>query len=685
MGGAVDFVSRWTWSDFGRLPTPGGLALLDVDQDGRSEIIADATRSYDHDSVYFSQWFILDAEPDLRQTSSSLPTTDYRRLPRTTTADGGLLVAIAGSDFEVIDPRTLDVLRSIPTGTEYVLDYTITPLTPSGDLRLISCGSDQLRAHDLLSGAVVASLPIAACDDLAAGNLDDDPAIELAITRGAGGIWVVDGATFDIEWSEPGTPTWSPVLAQVTPDAALELVLADSNGVRAIEPTNGETLWLRADIIPFSIAAGELDETGSGTELAVAGSSELPLQVLSAADGTTRTISSDWDFQVHELIIGDVAATPGYEIVASVGSATRNGEAFLIVDLPGLGVLDALHRVLGPFTGLSVADVDADGDPELAMVAHQGPSALTVDPATRAVTAQVVPVEDWSLGTFAATMQLDQDPQLELCSVNDCLLCGLSRLRCQDLLTFEIEWEVQLPDDTEVRALEALDLDGDLQDELLLSTQGDGVYAFEGATGWLRWRTPALPSTGYDTLRIADVDDDAALEILAGGGTFSVFRAEDGALEYGPFASAACFELGDLDGTGGPEVVAMAFDGTLHVLDPTTGELGPEIAAIGSGRCMLRIGDFDRDGSPDFANISNSGRISVWTASPSTLLWESPILGYLVAIRGDLVVVDIDRDTIPELLVDTGFGFALFEGPEYPLLLAGFESGDTSEWTHVQP
>jgi hypothetical protein len=294
----------------------------------------------------------------------------------------------------------------------------------------------------------------------------------------------------------------------------------------------------------------------------------------------------------------------------------------------------------------------------------------------------------------STTAQLDLDPALEICWVT-CDDCGTPGLRCADLATHDTQWTVQFADGTAVTSLAAHDLDGDGTTEILVGAASSGIFAFEGGNGWLRWRTPAAAfgTSDFGTIRVADLDSDGALEIVAGSrsskgtgqGRVWVFDATTGGIEHGPstiFASA--LEVADVNGSAGPDIVTGDSQGAVRVLDPVTGSSSAPLATASGVVRALRIADFDRDGEPEIAVVASS-RIEVYEPLDEDPVWTSPSLGQFAGRDDSLFVSDANGNGIDELLVSTVVGFAIFEGPAYPLLVAGFETGDTSEWSSVLP
>jgi VCBS repeat protein len=170
------------------------------------------------------------------------------------------------------------------------------------------------------------------------------------------------------------------------------------------------------------------------------------------------------------------------------------------------------------------------------------------------------------------------------------------------------------PFDSRLRELDIADVDGDGEDELVVSCgvslgdiPGEGyVRVFDLATKELEWKSPDLGGC-VEGLLVHDLDGDGRPEIVASTGyryregyiyiyTFEndgyrrVHRSEN----VGPKAFG--LDIGDIDGDGVEEIVVGNLDGYVHVFDGETfvrewrsGELGRDLLGI-------RIGDPDDDG-----------------------------------------------------------------------------------------
>jgi len=131
--------------------------------------------------------------------------------------------------------------------------------------------------------------------------------------------------------------------------------------------------------------------------------------------------------------------------------------------------------------------------------------------------------------------------------------------------------------------------------------------------------------------------------------------------------------LGDIDGDGVPDVIVSAadYENDKGLAVIYSGRDGSTIYAIHGnnnevlGSAVSRTGDLDGDGIPDFAvstfnpgdTRTFSGRVTVYSGSTATKIWEvdgnpGDFLGSGIADVGDL-----DGDGIDDLIVGARFGF----------------------------
>lgn len=217
------------------------------------------------------------------------------------------------------------------------------------------------------------------------------------------------------------------------------------------------------------------------------------------------------------------------------------------------------------------------------------------------------------------------------------------------------------------------DLDGDGDDDLvlaepetlaLLRNHGDGQLSIIG-------RVPIGAGAEIDVMRLADMDGDADLDIVA-----SKYSDERGAMltiienlgaavfevryEYDDLASFGAIEITDVDLDGDTDVLAIGFfDSDLYVyLNRGNGELeAPRKYPIDRDAVDFTVGDFDGDGDADavemmyekagvaiyentggaFSFVRYLGDLPVWNAAASDTDGDG---------RTDLIVAEIESDGI---------------------------------------
>jgi len=196
-----------------------------------------------------------------------------------------------------------------------------------------------------------------------------------------------------------------------------------------------------------------------------------------------------------------------------------------------------------------------------------------------------------------------------------------------------------------------------------------------------------VADVAFVTTRTASTTTDGQLRAVSGRGGQPLFSVLDAASELNPAASLA---IGDIDGDGRPEIVAVAesgqqllafeHDGTLHwrsaPLETLVGDGSPFLSDLnGDGRAEIVVGrqvlngdgslrwtgtgpmrgrspvtgmrsvaaDLDLDGTPEVIAGASAYR------ADGTLLWSVPAVG-----DGVVAIGNFDSDPHPEIVVSNG-------------------------------
>ncbi len=344
-------------------------------------------------------------------------------------------------------------------------------------------------------------------------------------------------------------------------------------------------------------------------------------------------------------------------------------------------------------SGLTVADLDGDGRPEILVGGNSRFDhslndfwqILRWDGTNYSQIWESLP--EGTLRVLTA-FQADTDRALEI------LTTSRNEIRLYDGATRKIERRILTPA-SEIRSLAVADLDGDGKVELIFCDPID-LFVANLATGTLLWR---LPGFGGSSLAVGQLDDDAAQEIVVtgfgeigrvidgmtrqvewphpAGFGFSVRLADltgDSRLEiialvpagvrvFDPRRrtqlwkrltndGATAIAVGDIDGDGRNEVVYGDFYRGLRVLDGRSGAgrwlLDSESI---SGTSAVAIGDPDNDGKTEILWALNS-RLTTVDVSRRQIDWSD--LGFSGPIHG-FDFGDVDADGRREFLY-TGYG-----------------------------
>lgn len=211
---------------------------------------------------------------------------------------------------------------------------------------------------------------------------------------------------------------------------------------------------------------------------------------------------------------------------------------------------------------------------------------------------------------------------LEIC------LAGESTLACFDGATFAEQWRVTLP--SAAKSLQIAEIDGDLYPEVLVGTKDYFVFAFDGETGWLKWRTPNLSlwGSGFDLLRIVDLDGGFPLEVVAAAsgsndGQLTTFASDTGLTSAGPW-SLPLNSLMPAAREDSPTLLLAGNNaGQVYPVDPLTGVAGAQIASFSSPVESFGLADFNRDGTLDVAALHRN-RFEVHDGATGLPLGRAP-------------------------------------------------------------
>jgi outer membrane protein assembly factor BamB len=694
-GATIAAELEWNWSLFGDQIGASGLFVADLDENGTLEIVA-AHRGPDHLFGAGDHWFEISYDGVARQSWSSLAFAQRIVRLRPVDGDGGIDVAIAtATNIRVVDGSSKQLARSIPGIANELRDFLVIDLDSNGTRELVLCDAGDLAVLDYATLVAQGSAAGVSCSALDAGQADGDPQLELLVLGAPDGL-VLDGATLAPDWSRPGSVGSFARLVDLDADGSVELVASDAlgNSLQAVDLPSGAVLWT-SPVASWTVEAiaPTVAVEPAGPRLIVGSSGSPPgLRALDALTG-----APDWSVAVDSrdyrgLVTSDVDDDGTLEALFGANHHLGPGERLVVVDLAVRVIEHETFSYTAPLSGLSAGDADADGHGELVTAsrgAHtesDGGRLLVLDPESRVIEyGQTAPTIELPVVLTSVAAQLDGDPQLELCTA------GWYAIVCEDGSTHLEHWTIDFPWGVEVSALAATDIDGDGRDEVLAGSESGLVYAFDGTTGWLKWRSPPTSVSGsVAQLRVADAIGSGAKEVVVtsrfhSGSQLAILDLGTGRYIWYPVAFSSWWALGLAQLDADPELDLLLGSewGDIAVVDLDTRTVGPPILSIGEPIAGVAAADLTGDPAPELA-VRDATRLRLFGGSPLSELWTSPYLGPVGNVE-PLRVGNFDSDPEWEILALSWSSIAAFEVPFPGLFADGFESGDTAAWSASAP
>lgn len=721
---------EWHYAPFGTGIGASGLHVVDLDGDGETEILASSSSAGGFYANDF--WYTLNyRNGEYKQTFIQVPYPGALTALRTFNFDNDIDVeVIAGVNHSVLvyDGTTLDLERTIVTDASQIRGLELADVDGDGQVEVVLCDPQRLYIYDAVTGVLERNLDGFGCDDLAIGNVDSDPDLEIVVANDSGTTgWVLNGRTGEVEWSSPE-------------GFGLFVELADVDGDEREEIVSGYR-WYR-------IAVYDADSQSSAYEIAV----YLDLDALYLydidSDGTLELIygdRQDGDVHVHDATTGihEWSFVPPYDSMISgatnfaIGDTDGDdnlellwGSGYFYTGPDYLNIIDTLtqhiewqnQHINGPFYGIDYGDVDVDGSPELLLGANntQGLQGLQgdiciycagiylfFDEITKELEYQspqpsVNDIND--IGTTNGLRRIrhaniDDDPQSEIMIAIDDGYEG--KIICYDGITHEKQWIISALSGETFESIQVVDVDQDGQLEIVAATgqvtsgvSTPHVYVYDASDRSLEWQSSEYLGKGNDRrlvfLRIANIDDDSNPEIIVAdwyGGHYEAVAGNmpdtEGALYvYDGITKELQLEIPDIDitaldvaatGGGANDLIIGEASGIVKRINGKTGKLievvGNFASPIHGSRINgLDVVDITDDGILDYV-LSLKNEVLVINGRDGRVAWRSDFIGWDVGVNDSLLVADIDEDDKKEIMVNTGTGgVMIFEVTQPPEL-----------------
>jgi hypothetical protein len=531
------FSAAPVWS-YARLGAGIGLSNIAIAQNGSAKEIYVAADN----NAY---WVALAFNPVSQEYDQTFVSPAYSVMysdPRISRIDVGnvvgdgsaeIVVAVENGRVDLYDQATKTQLPSVTTGATSLTGLALADVDGDGAKELVVCNASNLYVYSG-NGSLEWSLPNVGGSDLVVAQMDNDPALEIAVTNGM----VVDCGTDAVQWTWPNGFGYDVEAADIDGDSRSELLSAGTTNyyVFAYDVERQLPKWSFSAFLDIGgITLADMDGD-SVPEILVGEQQWGEILVYDAATQHQEGELQNPEHGITNVAVDDVDGDGDLDVLWGSGWSSTGEDHLYVADWNSRQILWQNVDLVGPFVGPQIGDLDGDGRQELVVVSSQsnagydGARILVFDARTRSLLAT-------SQGI-----------------VNNSTWLGVADLRLRDV-------------------------DGDGRKEILIATSQtyDGVieiYDFDGAsrTFTLIWTTFPQISGRFESVDAGDVDNDGQMEIVGGGaGSVYVFGFATGIEEWhslflGSYTIPG-LELADADGDGVLEIAAMAENGDTYVFD----------------------------------------------------------------------------------------------------------------------
>ncbi len=239
-----------------------------------------------------------------------------------------------------------------------------------------------------------------------------------------------------------------------------------------------------------------------------------------------------------------------------------------------------------------------------------------------------------------------------------------------------------------ILGIEIADLDMDGKNEVIVtsgSTVGgrtnpkdwqNYIYIFDGETGRVKWKSLQLggDSSKIGSLAVGNIDEDEALEVVAlqfksGGdeeGSLIIIDGKTYALDKTQMSINAV-SLVDFDHDGINELVIGDEEGNVSILNGASYEVTANFK-VGSGTIhALKAVDLNKDSHYEFV-VTDAYKLYIYDTQSSYLKWYSDTLSSSVGKNNSLIVGDLDGDQLTDIVLNVGHALYNFEIQNYETL-----------------
>jgi hypothetical protein len=453
-----------------------------------------------------------------------------------------IVVMLADGRIYLYDFTTKSELGYLNTGINGLTGLCLADLNGDGRAEVIVTTPNDLFVFDG-SGNLLWQVAGAGGYDVVAGQMDNDPALEIATTSGN----VVDASTHSVQWTRSGGFGSHLRLAPLAGQNYQQLVEAESwYYVYGYDIARQLPLW--SIKTPQDIGAIQIaDVDGDGVPEIIIGDNQWgTVHVHDLNTRVQKWAVNNPEHGVTNIAVADVDGDGTVDLLWGAGWTSTGPDYLYVANTNGAHAIKWQSVDLqGPFVGPAIGDLDGDGQPELVVCSYSSNSGydsgriLVFDLATlslRGISNPVVNDRAWTGVHDLKLRDVEGNGRMQIVIGADYLYDGAIEIYDFSASnTFTLNWtNATRPSGSPFNFVDVADLDGNGTRKIIggntvadTGSSGVYVYVYDYPSGTNSWRSVNMAS-GFNSVTgmvVQDLDGNGSKEIaaLVGTGDFYTF------------------------------------------------------------------------------------------------------------------------------------------------------------------
>lgn len=648
---------HWQRLDLGSKAGSKGLAINDINNDGKDEIVLISQdrvlyiMSYEGDEMTPLFWKEFNSLL-VGFTIWDIDGDGFSEVYALTNL--GTLYSINGSDL------SMSLVHEFPISN--VDCFRISDIQGDFSRRIIFSkttyyGVDQTEIYDWNSFELIWQSTTIGSSDIETDDFNGDGFDEIVFSEGL----ILDGNTFETYWQYNQSFGNSVFLYDLDNDGIAEIVSETYNSIIAYSGVLKTPLW-EFTTTGYNDWVLPCDYNGDGVhEILCGGNQWDDLFCYDAQSHQLLWTIDNPDSGISQLALGDPDTDGVANLLWATSANSMGGNALVMYELDDFQLQWNATDIDPPFH-VQLANVTGDNSKEIILASrssasgYDGGTVQVIDSRTNKIINNKV-FDDFFDDIYSIrTADLDTNKYDEILIATEELLYILDGSDLQILDQVGYLGTVQ--------TIDVIDINDDNQNEIILGSDNGKVYVLNGQTREIIWQSVNIGSA-ISNLIVDDYLNNGQLKIifLDAFGIIHVYDATTFNLEWQSvnYSGIRTFTICDLDRNGSKEFIAGTSSGSIQLIDCQSGILVNEQSVASEPILSITTAAIDTSG---FERIIFSGsRLFIVNGNNFEIIWQSEEIGtsYAPNYIQNLSFGDIDADQQMDIFTTTNHGIFHFE------------------------